>query len=130
MLSTRERLVGLYILYEIYLNEKVKTTPFYQLVLDLLESRETLHPAERRLLTDFLKSVPRIAKQTPIEYIQETEKAPADPSQPDLEPYRKAHVANMPKTSLLQGASTISILRDQDDYRPAHDPRLYGPGSD
>ncbi len=114
MLSTRERLVGLYILYEAYLNEKVKTTPFYQLVLNLLESHNFLHPAERRLLTDFLKSVPRIAKQTPLEYMKETEKATGGLGQPDLEPYRKAHTANMPPTSQLQGASTIKVLRDEE----------------
>ena len=108
--------MGLYVLYEIYLHENVKTTPFYRLVLDLLSRKEVLHAAEQKLLTDFLQSVPRIAKQTPSQYIREAEKTlsvPVPVPVPlDLEPYRKAHVDNMPAVSLLHAASLSPLLTD------------------
>ncbi len=110
----RQRLVGLYILYEIYLNENVKTTPFYQLVLDLLARADTLHVAEQKLLADFLRSVPKVGKQTPSEFIKEAEKSAPGKFQQDLEPYRKAHAENMPKTSPLYGAQVTSVVRDED----------------
>ncbi len=106
--------MGLYILYEIYLHENVKTTPFYQLVLDLLARADTLHVAEQRLLTDFLKSVPKIGKQTPAEYIKEAERAGATRFRQDLGPYRKAHAENMPRTAGHFAASVNAVVGDPD----------------
>ena len=107
--------MGLYILYEIYLHENVRTTPFYQLVLDLLEKAETLHPAEQSLLVDFVKSVPKIAKQTPHSYISEALKVPSPQLPLDLEPYRKAHKENMPKTDEKSAASMLAVVNDRDE---------------
>lgn len=106
--------MGLYILYEIYLHENVKTTPFYQLVLDLLSRSGTLHVAEQKLLAGFLRSVPRMGKQTPTEFIAEAEKAAPAKFHQDLEPYRKAHIENMPQTKLTDSAGIISVLCDED----------------
>lgn len=114
MLNIRQRLVGLYVLYEIYLHENVKTTPFYQLVLDLLDHADLLHIAEQSLLMDFVKSVPKISKQTPKEYIAEANKMPRQQLLLDLEPYRKAHKENMPKTNEISAASLTSLIRDVD----------------
>ena len=113
MLDVKQRLVGLYILYEIYLHENVRTTPFYQLVLNLLSQAELLHPAERKLLVGFVKSVPKIAKQTLNHYIQEAEHDSALEPELDLEPYRKAHAENMPKTSSLSACSITNLIRDE-----------------
>ena len=115
MLSLRQRLIGLYILYEIYLHENVKTTPFYELVLDLLSKADTLHAAEQKLLMDFLKSVPKVGKQIPAEYIKEVEKSPPTKFQQDLEPYRKAQAENMPKTSALYASAISAVIRDDED---------------
>ena len=110
----RQRLVGLYILYEIYLNENVKTTPFYQLVLDLLSRSSELHVSEQRLLADFLHSVPKVGKQTPAEFILTAEKTTTGKFNQDLEPYRKAHIENMPKTTIMNGSEVDAIVRDND----------------
>lgn len=85
-------------------------------MLDLLAKADTLHVAEQKLLTDFLKSVPKIAKQTPIEYIKEAEKSIPVKFQQDLEPYRKAHADNMPKASPIHAASIPTVIRDEDSY--------------
>jgi hypothetical protein len=95
----------------------VKTTPFYQLVLNLLAKADTLHVAEQKLLTEFLKSVPKIAKQTPTEYIKEAEKSCPEKNFQDLEPYRKAHADNMPRTNLQHASSIPIVLKEEDDLR-------------
>jgi len=95
-----------------YLHEHVKTTPFYQLVLDLLSHSEDLHIAEQRLLSGFLRSVPKMSKQTPTEFIAEVEKLGAERLQQDLEPYRKAHIEHMPNTTLLDSSSIINVISD------------------
>jgi len=104
--------VGLYILYEIYLHENVKTTPFYQIVLTLLSQANTLHAAEQKLLADFLRSAPKVGKQTPIEFIKGVEKSVPGKFNQDLEPYRKAHTENMPRTSLLQASEVINVIHE------------------
>ena len=109
----------MYILYEIYLHENVKTTPFYQLVLDLLSHADALHVAEQKLLADFLRSVPKVGKQTPAEFIKEAEKSAPGKFQQDLEPYRKAHAENMPKTNLLYGSEVSPAIRDEFDPKTA-----------
>jgi hypothetical protein len=117
MLNVKQRLVGLYVLYEIFLHENVKTTPFYQLVLDLLDKAEHLHVAEQKLLNELVKSVPKIAKQTPNQYIKEAQSGSMTLIQQDLEPHRKAHAENMPKTGELNASSIITILRDQEETK-------------
>ena len=127
MLNVRQRLVGLYILYETYLHENVKTTPFYPLVLNLLARIDSLHVAERRLLTDYLSSVPKIAKQSPLEYVKETERLGTTLQRPDLEPYRRAHADNMPATDPLSAAAVTPTVRDDEDsrvQRPTSQPYL------
>lgn len=113
MLDLKQRLIGLYILYEIYLNENVKTTPFYQLVLNLLSAANSLHPAEQKLLMDFLRSVPKVAKQTPGDFIVGVQRAESERFRKDLCPYRKAHAENMPCTSPLYCAAVAPTLCDR-----------------
>ncbi len=120
MLDTPQRLAGLYILYEIYRHENVKTTPFYQLMLDLLSS--PIHISERKLLTELVKSVPKIAKLTPSQYLSqsvaESESVPAATIGLDLEPYRKAHAENMPAAPLKAAASVPPMI---DDFNNPHE---------
>jgi hypothetical protein len=118
LLTLKERLTGLYILCEIYSCDNVRTTPFYQLVLDLLASVEDLHVAEYKLLNGFLTSVPRVGKKTPADFIQEAEMGDTSKSSIDLEPYRKAHSENMPHTHLLHGAAVPPLLVDEDQEPP------------
>jgi hypothetical protein len=101
-----------------YLHEHVKTTPFYQLVLDLLARSESLHIAEQRLLSGFLRSVPKMSKQTPTEFIAEVEKLGAEKLKQDLEPYRKAHIEHMPNTTVLDSSGIISVICDESTNKP------------
>lgn len=112
-------------MYEIYLHENVKTTPFYKLVLDLLTRSETLHIAEQRLLSGFLRSVPKMSKQTPTEFIAEAEKSGGGKFQQDLDPYRKAHIENMPQTASLDNSGIISTLSD-DNKQPDSNSKMIG----
>jgi len=115
MLSLKQRLVSFYILYGMYSNEKVKTTPFYQLMLEQLEKSQRLHPVEKKLLADILWSVPRISKRTPNDYSKESETTESDKFQQDFAPYYKAHAANMPKTSALSASSLIHVIKDEEE---------------
>ena len=115
MLDTKQRLVGLHVLSKIYAQENVATTPFYKLMLDLLENSELLHVAEQSLLAEFVKSVPKISKLTPSEYIAQVEAAPPPNLQLDLEPYRKSQKLNMPKTNELNSSSLLPLLPDEDN---------------
>jgi hypothetical protein len=90
----------------------VKTTPFYQLVLNLLENASSLHSAEQRLLMDFLGSVPKVGKQAPSEFISEVERSECGKFKKDLSPYRKAHAENMPHTSLLHSSELGLTISD------------------
>lgn len=112
MLTVSQRLVGLFILYEIYLHANVKTTPFYQIMLDLLTRKNSIHPAERKLLLSLVKSVPKISKLTPKQYIEMTNKEEEKNEEVDLEPHKKAHTENMPSIPLLNSASIVSVVDD------------------
>lgn len=46
-----QRLIGLYLIYETYKEANVKTTPFTQVILDMLSNSRQLLPSENRLLT-------------------------------------------------------------------------------
>ena len=100
-------------LSKIYEHENVATTPFYKLMLDLLESSELLHVAEKSLLIELVKSVPKISKLTPAEYISQIEATPPPRLQLDLEPYKKSHKQNMPKTAEFD--SILPIIHDEDN---------------
>ena len=117
MLTVPQRLIGLYILYELYRNENVKTTPFYQLMLDLLSSTVLTHPAEKKLLTELVKSMPKFSKITPSQYIKalEEEESAWRSLELDLEPHRKAHSESMPCAPLIHSSSVSSIIMDNDN---------------
>jgi len=127
MLRPSQRLIGLYILCSIYFHEDVKTTPFYQLILDLLARVETLRIAEQKMLIEFVKSVPKFAKQTPVQYIREAEAEAEPPAKllQDLEPYQKAHSENMPTTNLLNSASLTSVIRDEEAVVPKKESQIH-----
>jgi hypothetical protein len=77
LLSKSQRIISFYILYELYHHENVKSTPFEAVVLSSIQTcashinpgtnqvgEENQFKAELKLLTDFLFSVPKIAKNT------------------------------------------------------------------
>ena len=107
------------------MNENVKTTPFYQLVLNLLSNPQYLHPAEQKLLTDFLQSVPKVGKQTVNEFMQEVDKSINKKSLYDLEPYYKVHAENMPLTNLLYSCEVSPVLREEDFVPPESSKYFY-----
>jgi heat shock protein HspQ len=107
------------------LHENVKTTPFYQLVLNLLSNPQHLHPAEQKLLTDFLQSVPKVGKQTVNEFMQEVNKSVNKKSLRDLEPYYKVHAENMPRTNLLYSCEVSPILHEKNLVPPESSKYFY-----
>jgi len=120
MLTVSQRLIALNILYEIYLHENVKTTPFYQLMLDLLVA-SSKHPAETRLLNELVKSVPKISKLTPNQLIKSTEAEVPKTKffETDMEPYKKAHTENMPIVPLIHSSSVPPVISDHNDIPQA-----------
>lgn len=117
MLTTSQRLVGLFILYKTYLHANVKTTPFYQMMLDLFAKKNPISISEKELLLNLIQSVPKVSKMTPKQYIEMSTRDKEKYGEVDLEPYRKAHVENMPCISLLHSASIMSSIDDFENQR-------------
>eukprot|EP00927_Polykrikos_kofoidii_P074884 TRINITY_DN7093_c0_g2_i1.p1 TRINITY_DN7093_c0_g2~~TRINITY_DN7093_c0_g2_i1.p1 ORF type:complete len:429 (+),score=82.11 TRINITY_DN7093_c0_g2_i1:89-1375(+) len=113
LLSQTQRLVGFYLLYEMYRNESLPTTPFVPIVLDTVEKTSDL--VERRFLLQFLTSPPKeLPKQSVRGFI-----ASHDPSEmptiPDLDTFRRMHQESAPQ--VLRGAAlgVRPCVRDTSD---------------
>eukprot|EP00435_Cladocopium_sp_Y103_P036526 s2631_g9.t1 len=65
LLTQTQRLVGFYLLYDIYRQETEATTPFVPLVLEMVETTNDM--AERKFLLQFLSSLP---KELPKQSVQ------------------------------------------------------------
>jgi hypothetical protein len=117
MLSVGQRLVGLYILFETYPHETVKTTPFATFLLNLLIRLDSLHLAERRLLVEYSRAGPKIGKHTPAEYVKEAERLGQEIPAPDLELFRQEVTANLIATDALSAASVAPTVRDDEEQR-------------
>lgn len=85
------------------------------MVLDRLSNPSKLHIAEEKLLSGFLRSVPRIENQTPTEFVAGAEKSEIEEQKQDLEPYHKAHIENMPHTNLLNKSGVAGLIRDGEE---------------
>ena len=75
LLTQTQRLVGFYLLYDIYRQETEATTPFVPLVLEMVETTNDM--AERKFLLQFLSSLPKeLPKQSVQGFLQTCD--PAD----------------------------------------------------
>ena len=110
MLSIPKRLVALYLLYEIHLNDHVKTTPFFQLIIDLL-SGIPIHPAEWKFLAEILRSATKVSSMTPNQYINLGSEEKLEDV--DIQPYMKAHAENMPIVPLINCTSIKTVISEE-----------------
>mmetsp|Transcript_102355 Transcript_102355/g.219058 ORF Transcript_102355/g.219058 Transcript_102355/m.219058 type:complete len:423 (+) Transcript_102355:63-1331(+) len=95
LLTQAQRLMGFYLLYDIYRNETLPTTPFVPIVLETVEQTSDL--VERKFLLQFLTSPPKeLPKQSIRDFL-----ASYDPSEvpaiPDLDAFRRMHQEGAPQ---------------------------------
>lgn len=117
-------------LYELYRNENVKSTPFEGVVLSSLQTciahfnpatnqvgEDNQYKAEFKLLTEFMTSVPKFAKSPVQQYIAEIEasKEPVENPIQDIKNYIQIHKEHMPRVAGPKGFALFGTLREQDD---------------
>mmetsp|Transcript_60447 Transcript_60447/g.112259 ORF Transcript_60447/g.112259 Transcript_60447/m.112259 type:complete len:421 (+) Transcript_60447:48-1310(+) len=103
LLSQTQRLVGFYLLYDIYRNEtSLSTTPFVPIVLETIE--RTKDVAERKFLLQFLSSPAKdLPKQSALDFLANHDPAEV-PQIPDLDTFRRMHREGAPQ--VLPGAAS------------------------
>eukprot|EP00913_Durusdinium_trenchii_P028778 g26987.t1 len=88
LLTQTQRLVGFYLLYDIYRNDSLPTTPFVPLVVEVVE--QTNDVVERKFLLQFLSSLPKeLPKQSVQSFLQSCDAE--HPAIPDLDAFRRMH---------------------------------------
>jgi len=105
LLTQTQRLVGFYLLYDIYRNEtQLTTTPFVPIVLETVE--QTSDVVERKFLLQFLTSPPKeLPKQSVRDFLASYD--PSDvPTIPDLDAFRRMHQAGAPQ---VLGSAALGI---------------------
>jgi len=110
LLTRAQRLVGFYLLYDIYRNENLPTTPFVPIVLETVEQTEDV--VERKFLLQFLTSPPKeLPKQSVKDFM-----ASFDPSEihtiPDLDAFRRMHQEGAPQVSPVAASGVRPLVRD------------------
>mmetsp|Transcript_40136 Transcript_40136/g.93231 ORF Transcript_40136/g.93231 Transcript_40136/m.93231 type:complete len:421 (-) Transcript_40136:257-1519(-) len=101
LLTQTQRMVGFYLLYDIYRNETLPTTPFVPIVLETVEQTNDI--VERKFLLQFLTSPPKeLPKQSVSEFLASHD--PSDiPTIPDVDAFRRMHQEGAPQ--VLAGAT-------------------------
>jgi len=98
LLTPTQRLVGFYLLYDIYRNESLPTTPFVPTVLQAVERTEKASDlVERRFLLQFLTSAPKDLPKQSVRSFVASHDASEMPSIPDLDTFRKMHQEGAPQ---------------------------------
>lgn len=100
LINLTQRLASFYILYDMYKQEQVPTTPFIPLLLQSLETSK--NTSEKKLLADLIEITFVFSKMTIKNYIEET-KALEDIKLPDLNQYWRMH-----NTTKEKGTSSIN----------------------
>jgi len=113
LLSQTQRIVGFYLLYDIYKNETLSTTPFVPIVLETVE--QTSDVVERKFLLQFLMSPPKeLPKQSVRDFL-----ATHDPSEvptiPDLDAFRRMHQEGSPQVLAASAVGVRPSVRDRSD---------------
>ena len=114
LLTQTQRLVGFYLLYDIYRHETSEgTTPFVPLVLEMVE--QTNDMAERKFLLQFLSSLPKeLPKQSVQCFLQSCDPA-EQPVVPDLDALRRMHEESAPKMSSAADLGIRPVVNDKSD---------------
>jgi hypothetical protein len=111
LLTQTQRLVGFYLLYDIYKNEtSLPTTPFVPIVLETVEKTQDV--VERKFLLQFLTSPPKeLPKQSVRDFL-----ANFDPSEvtnlPDLDAFRRMHQEGAPQIPPSAALGVRPAVRD------------------
>lgn len=114
MLTQTQRLVGFYLLYDIYRNEtSLPTTPFVPMVLESVE--QTGDAVERKFLLQFLTSPPKeLPKQSVRDFL-----ASYDPTEvltiPDLDAFRRMHQEGAPQVQASAAMGVRPSVMDVSD---------------
>jgi len=98
LLTQTQRLVGFYLLYDIYRNEtSLPTTPFVPIVLETVE--QTTDAVERKFLLQFLTSPPKeLPKQSVLDFLDNFDPSEM-PTLPDLDAFRRMHQEGAPQVA-------------------------------
>ena len=113
LLTQTQRLVGFYLLYDIYRNEGQATTPFVPLVMEIVE--QTSDMVERKFLLQFLVSLPKeLPKQSVQTFLQSCD-PDSDLALPDLDAFRRMHQESAPAVNASAGLGVRPVLNDSSD---------------
>jgi hypothetical protein len=108
MLTVSQRLVSLFILYEIVIHSNGKLTSLYQVAVHLLA--RPINFAVKELLLTFLKSIPKISKITPKQYIEMSKG-----QEIDMQFFKEAYKENTLVVPLIHLSSLLNTLGDYQD---------------
>merc|ERR1719238_2380219 len=113
LLTQTQRLVGFYLLYDIYRNETLPTTPFVPIVLETVE--QTSDVVERKFLLQFLTSPPKdLPKQSVRDFLASVDPTEV-PTIPDLDTFRRMHQEGAPKVLGRAALGIRPTVRDGSD---------------
>ena len=113
LLTQTQRLVGFYLLYDIYRHESLPTTPFVPLVVEIVE--KTTDEVERKFLLQFLSSLPKeLPKQSAQSFLQSCDPAEQVPI-PDLDAVRRMHQESAPSVSKANSIGVRPVIKDGSD---------------
>jgi len=111
LLTRTQRLVGFYLLYDIYRNETLPTTPFVPIVLDTVE--QTKDAVERNFLLQFLTSPPKELPKQSIRDLLASHDPTDVPAIPDLDAFRRMHQEGAPQVSAGASTGMRPTIRDR-----------------
>mmetsp|Transcript_87615 Transcript_87615/g.209412 ORF Transcript_87615/g.209412 Transcript_87615/m.209412 type:complete len:418 (-) Transcript_87615:62-1315(-) len=113
LLTQTQRLVGFYLLYDIYRQDTLPTTPFVPLVVEIVE--QTSDVVERKFLLQFLSSMPKeLPKQSVQSFLQSCDPLEHVPI-PDLDAFRRMHAESSPGVSPGAALGIRPSLNDRSD---------------
>mmetsp|Transcript_81782 Transcript_81782/g.227696 ORF Transcript_81782/g.227696 Transcript_81782/m.227696 type:complete len:430 (-) Transcript_81782:100-1389(-) len=113
LLTQTQRLVGFYLLYDIYRNENLPTTPFVPIVLETVERTNDL--VERRFLLQFLTSLPKELPKQSVRSFLASHDVSEMPSIPDLDTFRRMHQEGAPQIHPSAALGVRPTIRDRSD---------------
>lgn len=113
LLTQTQRLVGFYLLYDIYRNETLSTTPFVPIVLETVE--QTGDVVERKFLLQFLTSPPKeLPKQSVRDFLSSFDPSEV-PTLPDLDAFRRMHQEGAPQVQSMAAMGVRPCVRDRSE---------------
>lgn len=115
LLTQTQRMVGFYLLYDIYRNEGQATTPFVPLVLEIVE--QTSDAAERKFLLQFLSSLPKDLPKQSVQSFLQSCTGDERIELPDLEAFRRMHQESAPTVSASAALGVRPVINDGSEGR-------------